>query len=91
MSRLTSGEHFGQIADDYSLDRKLENKGVIDEYFTKDSLRPALKECFALDVGKVSGILESTNGYHIVKVIERRAAVKQQFDDIKPQLMSKLS
>ena len=91
MSRLTSGEDFGEVANDFSFGEKSKEKGFIDQYFTEVSLRPALKECFDLEVGSVSGILESTNGYHIVKVIERQPAGQQEFGDVKSQLMQNLS
>ena len=53
-------------------------------YFSRGVMVPEFEEvAFSLEEGKVSDIVETRFGYHLIKVEERRAGGTIPFDDIK--------
>ncbi len=54
------------------------SKGEMVEEFDKAS--------FALDVGEVSGIVETGYGFHIIKVFDRQEEYIQEFDEVKESI-----
>lgn len=87
LKALSSGEEFFSAA-------KAHNSSLAEEvnsqYFSKVELRPSLRKSFNLKVGMFSGALESEQGIHIIKVLERRPAGVIPFKDVKNQLIQNL-
>jgi peptidyl-prolyl cis-trans isomerase C len=84
--RVVAGEDFAAVAREVSEDRTAANGGDLG-FFAQDSMVPALANvAFALDVGKISGVVETQFGYHVVKVEEKRPASTVSFDEAKEPL-----
>jgi parvulin-like peptidyl-prolyl isomerase len=91
MQLLSVGKTFEFVAQKYNFGGALKNKGVINRFFTHEQLRPALRGALKMKVGEVSAILESGQGFHIIQLLEKRAAGKLSFDSIKDPLLKKMS
>lgn len=69
-AKIDAGEDFDKLMKEFSTDPGLQTQpnGYT---FTKGEMVPQFEEAaFALEVGKVSGIVETDYGYHIIKRIE---------------------
>lgn len=66
--RITDGEDFGEVAKDVSLHSSASNGGAIgwtpEELLSDDLAEPV----FALEAGQVSEVIETANGFYIVKI-----------------------
>jgi hypothetical protein len=67
-------------------------EGGLYDWTTRGTLRDANLEAtlFALPVGKLSPILESTVGFHILRVIERREAGEKPFLEVQNEIRRKI-
>lgn len=69
-----AGKDFAQLAKDYSEDPSAAQGGDIG-FVTQGQMLPALdKAAFALTKGEASNVLETSSGFHILKVDETREA-----------------
>lgn len=101
-SRLKSEEAknpmaFGTLARDLSTDMATKAGGGDVGYRTREELgrqySPELAAAaFALrDVGQETGVLETPAGFAIVKLMARQAAVSKSFEEVKSQLVARVS
>ncbi|MGM0530702.1 MAG: peptidylprolyl isomerase [Bacteroidota bacterium] len=71
--RIQDGEKFSTLAVLYSEDRGTSGKGGELGYRTADELDPEFADAaFSLQEDEMSGIVESSYGYHLIKLIGRR-------------------
>jgi peptidyl-prolyl cis-trans isomerase SurA len=71
--RIMDGEKFSTLAVLYSEDRGTSSKGGELGYRTSEELDPEFADAaFSLQEGEVSGIVESSYGYHLIKLMDRR-------------------
>ncbi|HXJ76497.1 MAG TPA: peptidylprolyl isomerase, partial [Candidatus Dormibacteraeota bacterium] len=88
--RALEGEDFSKLVMEYSEDRGLkETKGEYTfsrtERFAPES--PEFKAAaFSLEPGKISDIVTTSGGMHVVKLLERIPAKKVEFEKIAPEL-----
>jgi peptidyl-prolyl cis-trans isomerase C len=81
--RVVGGEDFAAVATEVSDGPNAANGGDLG-YFAQDSMVPVLANAaFALDVGKISDIIESQFGFHIVKIEDKKPAGKMTFAEAK--------
>jgi peptidyl-prolyl cis-trans isomerase C len=60
--------------------------------FGKGQMVPPFEEAaFALSTNEVSGVVETSFGYHIIKLTDRVPASKRAFDEVKEQIVSRLT
>jgi peptidyl-prolyl cis-trans isomerase C len=77
--RVIAGEDFADVAREVSEGREA-SKGGDMGFFARDSMVPAIADtAFTLDIGEISDVVESQFGFHVLKVLERRAASKMTF------------
>jgi len=86
LKRAEAGEDFAQLAKEFSMDPSASQGGDIG-FAEKGQLDPAYeKTAFALKPGATSGLVQSSFGFHIIKVTEKRMAGLATLPDIRDQL-----
>lgn len=77
------GDDFAELAGKYSEDRATGQRGGDLGWFAKGQTPKAFDEAvFALQPNEIGGLVKTNDGYHIVKVHERRASRVQPFTDV---------
>jgi parvulin-like peptidyl-prolyl isomerase len=70
LQRLKKGEKFSAIAKDVSLCPSKKRGGDLGTFSRGQMVKEFEKAAFALDKGKISGIVKTQFGYHIIKRLE---------------------
>jgi len=85
-AKIKAGEDFGEMALIYSEDTSSRDKGDLG-FFKKGELLPAFeKEALGLKVGEVSGIVRTENGFHLIKLLDRRGGHPLPFEEVKEKI-----
>jgi parvulin-like peptidyl-prolyl isomerase len=86
-AQLKKGSDFAELAEKYSEDPGSKQRGGDLGYFSKGQMVEAFdKTAFTMSVGQTSDVVTTEFGYHILRVEEKRAASKMNFDDVKDDL-----
>jgi peptidyl-prolyl cis-trans isomerase C len=86
LGRIKKGEDFAKLAGEFSDDPGSKQKGGDLGFFTRNSMILEFdKAAFALEPGGVSGIVETSYGYHIIKVEEKKKAEIPPYETIKEE------
>jgi len=84
--RVLGGEDFAAVATEVSEGPNAAKGGDLG-FFARDSMVPVLTDAaFSLDIGEISGVVESQFGFHILEVDEKRAASTMTFEEAKERL-----
>ena len=90
-SQLKNGADFAEMAKKYSEDTASAPNGGDIGLISKGATVPEFENvAFALEIGKVSDVIETTYGYHILKVTEKKASYVQTYDEVKDTAKSYL-
>jgi parvulin-like peptidyl-prolyl isomerase len=85
--KIADGADFGEVAAKESDDKGSAQRGGDLGGLSRGQTVPAFeKAVFDLPVGKLSDVVETDFGYHIILVEEKRAAGKLRYDDVKEDL-----
>jgi parvulin-like peptidyl-prolyl isomerase len=85
---LKKGATFEEMAALYSEDKATAHAGGDMGFFTKGEVVPSLEAVvFAMGVGDVSGIMQSSVGLHLFKLTDKKLGSLPAFEDIKNQVM----
>ncbi len=85
-ARLEKGEDFSTLAKTYSEGPSKERGGDLGYFRRGQMVKPFEDVAFALSPGKVSGIVETKFGYHLIKVIDKRPESKIAFKEVRQKL-----
>jgi peptidyl-prolyl cis-trans isomerase C len=89
MEQIEKGETFAALANGYSVDRVTRDNGGDLGYFTADLFdREFTRVAFNTPVGQVAGPFQTSLGWHIIRVTDRRKAREPTFEEVKDQIMS---
>lgn len=89
-AQLRAGKKFPDLARKYSLSADAKVGGDLG-FFPRGVMPPKFDEvCFKLSVNAVSEVVESEFGYHLFKVVEKKAAKKKQLSDVRGEIEQKL-
>jgi len=84
--KLQAGEDFAQLAKQYSDDPSAEKGGDLG-YFRRGEMLPVLEEAaLSLEVGGISPVLQTSFGFHLIRLTERR----KHNPDNSPQLKEEI-
>lgn len=90
LAKLKDGAAFDAVAREYSEGPTASRGGDIGE-FQKGSMNPAIEEVvFDLPVGDFSEIIESSYGFQIVRVIDRKPPSVLPLEEVRPQIAEAL-
>jgi parvulin-like peptidyl-prolyl isomerase len=86
LSRAKSGEDFAVLAKTYSEDPGSQEKGGLYENFGRGQMvKPFEDAAFSVPIGEISDIVETTFGYHILKVIDRKKETRP-LDEVRDEI-----
>lgn len=89
--RVKAGEDFAVIAKEYSEDEASAVNGGDLGFFGKGVMVKEFEEAaFALEPNEISGLVNSTYGFHIIKVVEKKNEVTP-FEEVKDSIKNNLS
>ncbi len=84
LGKIKGGADFAKLAKQYSDDDSNAAEGGELGWFRKGRMVPEFeKAAFALKPGQVSEVIETSFGYHIIKVEDRRAEIPDDFEEDK--------
>ncbi len=91
LEQIKGGADFAELAKANSDCPSAARGGDLDFFERGKMVPPFDKAAFALEVGKVSDIVETRFGYHIIKVTDRKDAGTTSFEQAKASLIRQLT
>jgi peptidyl-prolyl cis-trans isomerase C len=89
--RALDGEHFAELAREFS-ESPLASRGGDLGYFPRGRMLPEFEQVvFELSVGELSPVFETPYGFNLAKVLDRKQADVQPFDEVKTELFMVLA
>jgi hypothetical protein len=86
LARLQKGDSFEELAKEFSEGPTASKGGQIGS-FNRGTMNPALEDvAFTLEVGEISGIIESDFGFQIIKVLDRSEATLKPLSEVRPRI-----
>ena len=90
LERARSGEDFAALAKEYSEDPGSKMNGGLYENFEKGTMvEPFEDAAFSVPIGEISDIVETSYGYHILKIVDRKKD-ERSIEELRPMLISKI-
>lgn len=91
VQRRSQSEDFTALAKKFSDEPQAKEKGGNLGFFTRDAMVKEFSDvAFDLEVGKVSKVIETAFGFHIIKVTGKKAEVNQQLEQARMVIAQKL-
>lgn len=92
LKQLRDGADFAELAKEYSDDRGSKALGgEIPGWTEKGKFVPPFEAAaYALKPGEISGLVRTRYGYHIIKLLEKREARQQTFEEVKGPIVASL-
>jgi len=91
LAELKQGGDFAAIAKEKSIDPGSKDNGGDLGLFGKGKMVPEFEAAaFALKINEISGIVQTENGYHIIKKTAEQAAVVPTFEEKKEEIKNQL-
>lgn len=88
--KADAGEDFAALAKGHSQCPSAENGGDLG-YFPKGKMVPAFeKTAFELEPNTVSDVVQTDFGYHLIKVLDHRAAATLSFEEVRTKIATNL-
>lgn len=91
LKQIKEGADFAALAKANSHCTSAANGGDLNFFGKGQMVAPFEKAAFAMEIGKVSDIVETRFGYHIIKVTDRKEAGTKSFEEAKASLMQQLA
>ena len=90
LKRLRNGESFEQLAAQYSQGAGAASGGDIG-FIEKGSILPSVETvAFRLKTDEVSEVIESSVGFHIIKVVDKRGEGIKQINSVREEIKAKI-
>ncbi|MBN2694452.1 peptidylprolyl isomerase [bacterium] len=89
--KKSKGKDFAEVAEKESEGPSKKNGGIIGDWIGRGQLAPEFeKAAFALKKGEMSEVVETSFGYHIIKLEDYREERKLSFDEEKKRIEDKI-
>jgi peptidyl-prolyl cis-trans isomerase SurA len=91
LNRAKAGEDFATLAKEFSEDPATRTEGGDLGYFGRDMLPKPIEEMvFSMAVGEVRGPIRADRGFHVIKLIDKRAKDVKPLADVKEEIRAQL-
>jgi peptidyl-prolyl cis-trans isomerase D len=91
LKQARKGAKFDELAKKYSEDPGSKDKGGDLGWLTQGQTVPEFeKTAFSLDKGKISDLVKTQYGFHIIKVLDKETAHTKPFEEVKESIKSRL-
>lgn len=91
LKRIKAGEDMAKLAGEFSEDPASKTKGGDLGFFPRGRMVPEFdKIVFSIKSGELSEVFETSLGYHIIRIEERKDAVVEPFDNLKDSIKGKV-
>jgi parvulin-like peptidyl-prolyl isomerase len=89
-ARIMAGEDMGRLAKKYSTAPEAENYGEVGWVQRGDLHESMEKALFSLQIGRISPVVKTPFGYHLLEVIDRRPAGPKELPEVMDIIESRL-
>jgi len=91
LAKLKGGADFAELARQKSEDEVSAKKGGDLDYFPKGQMVPEFdRVAFSLEPGKLSDLVKTQYGYHIIKVVDKKPAQTRPLAEVRSQIEDQL-
>jgi foldase protein PrsA len=91
LKKINDGGDFGELAAEYSVEPGAKtNKGDLGYFGYGEMIKEFEDAVFSLEKGEVSGIVETSFGYHIIKVFDKLIVEPTPFEEVRESIESEL-
>jgi peptidyl-prolyl cis-trans isomerase C len=91
LKRAKSGEDFAVLAREHSQDGSAANGGDLDYFVKGQMVQPFDKVAFSLKPTEISDVVTTEFGYHIIKVVDHRAAGNVPLEEVSQRIKEYLT
>jgi peptidyl-prolyl cis-trans isomerase D len=92
LKEAKAGGDFAALAKKYSEDEASAKQGGDLDYFSKGKYETAFDDAvFAMQPGTISDLVKTPEGYHIIKLVDRKEATTKTFEEVKAQITDELA
>jgi peptidyl-prolyl cis-trans isomerase D len=92
LKQARAGADFAELAKKYSEDEASQKNGGDLDYFGRGRMVAEFDQAaFALEPGRISDLVKTQYGYHIIKVVDKKAATTRPLADVRPQIQDQLA
>ena len=77
-----SGEDFAKLAKENSEDASSSNGGDLGYFKKGDMVKPFEDTAFGLEKDQISPVIETQFGYHVIKVMDKKAAHSLTYEEV---------
>jgi len=88
--RLKKGEEFSTLAKEFSQCPSSAKGGDLGYFRRGQMVKPFDEVAFALKPGELSDIVETKFGYHLIKVMDKKAPGTASYEEVKPRIEQNL-
>ncbi len=90
LSQAKSDEDFAELAKTYSEDPGSKENGGLYENFGRGQMVPPFEDAaFSVSIGEISDIVETSFGYHIIKVVDRKKETRP-LDEVRSEIEAQI-
>lgn len=90
LKQIKAGVDFAKLAQENSGCPSSKQGGDLGYFGKGQMVKPFEETAFSMKPGEVSGIVETQFGYHIIKLVEKKAASKVPFADVQAKIADSL-